>query len=501
MKFRVGVPRNHPLALPVLVDDWIPADHLARVVDRVVDALDLSEVEAKFHDHGPGAPAYSPKLLLKLLAYGYLTHRFSSRRISLACREDLGFLWLARPEQPRHSVISDFRQQHVDDLPEWLAQVVLLCIEEGMVGWKLGALDGTKIHADASKHKAMSFGRMTAVIPQLEEELKKIVAAHGAADDALPADPTVAAVPADHEDRVRERLAAIRKAQADLKAQWAKDHPADPEPPDSAQINFTDPESHIMVTKNQGVQQAYNSQIVVDAQEGIIVAAVVSAHPNDMEELAPAMEAVQATGGQMFEQTVADAGYFSAANVQKLEALGSEGYIAAGSDTWRTVNGQKLFGKGQFRYDPTTDVFRCPGDQKIEHTGDGQESVGGGETRAIAIYRSDRATCGACSLKAQCLTAKQSTKKLTRGADDAIRDAMKAKVRSPEGDAIYRRRKAIVEPAIGIVKETMGFRQWSLRGLRKVRGEFALVAMAYDIRKIWRKMRTRGQKAVAAFSA
>jgi transposase len=156
MKFRVGVPRNHPLALPVLVDDWIPADHLVRVIDRVVDALDLSEVDAKFHDQGPGAPAYPPKLLLKLLAYGYLTQRFSARRISLACHEDLAFLWITRLEHPQHSVISAFRQRHVDDLPEWLAQVVLLCIEEGMVGWKLGALDGTKIHADASQHQAMS---------------------------------------------------------------------------------------------------------------------------------------------------------------------------------------------------------------------------------------------------------------------------------------------------------------------------------------------------------
>jgi len=362
VKFRVGVPLDQPLALPALVDDWIGPDHLARVVDQVVDAWDLSDVEAAFHDQGPGAPAYPPKLLLKLFAYGYLTHRFSSRRISLACREDLGVMWLARLEQPKHSVISTFRQQHVDELPEWLAQVVLLGVEAGMVGWKLGAVDGTKIHADASKHQAMSHGRMTTVIPQLEEELKKLVAAHGAADEALPADPTVTAGPADHEGRIRERLAAIRQAQADLKTQWAKDHPMDAEPPDGAQINFTDPESHIMVTKNQGVQQAYNGQIVVDAQDGIIVAAVVSAHPNDMEELGPAMEAVEATAGHTFEQTVVDAGYFSASNVQTLEDLGTDGYLAAGSDDWRTLKGQKLFGKGQFRYGPEADTFRCPGD-------------------------------------------------------------------------------------------------------------------------------------------
>ncbi len=250
MKFRTGVPRNEPLTLPAVVDDWIGPDHLVRVIERVVDALDLSQVEAKFHDQGAGAPAYAPKLLVKLLTYGYLTHRFSSRRISQATQEDLGFIWLARMEQPKHSVIAAFRQDHVDHIPGWLAQVILLCIDEGMVGWKLGALDGTKIHADASKHKAMSYGRMTKAIAELEAELQQIVAAHGAAD---------------HEDRAREKLAAIRQAQADLKAKWAQDHPTDAELPESAQINFTDPESHIMVTKTQGLQQAYNAQIVVDA--------------------------------------------------------------------------------------------------------------------------------------------------------------------------------------------------------------------------------------------
>ena len=501
MKFRVGVPRNQPLALPALVDDWIGPNHLVRVIDQVVDALDLSEVEAKYHDAGAGAPAYAPKLLLKLLIYGYLTHRFSSRRISLACREDLGFIWLARMERPQHSVIAAFRQQHVEVLPDWMAQVLVLCVEAGMVGWQLGAIDGSKFRADASKHKAMSYGRMKTVIPQLEEELQKLVAAHGAADEQTPVDPTIAAQPADHEDRVRQRLAVIRQAQAELKTQWVAEHPKDAEPPDTAQINFTDPESHIMVTKNQGVQQAYNVQIAVDAHEGVIVATVVSAHPNDMEELGPVLDAVEATAGRTFEKTVIDAGYFSASNVKDLETRKVDGYIAAGPDDWRTAQGQKLFGKGQFQYDAEQDTYTCPGDQTLPHTSDRKESVGGGEKRSIGVYRSERAACGACPLKAQCLTAKQSYKQLTRGADDPVRDAMKAKVRSPEWEAIYRRRKGVVEPVFGILKETLGFRQWSLRGLTKVRGELALLVIAYDVRKIWGKMRAQARKGLLVNSA
>jgi transposase len=502
MKFRVGIPLDQPLALPARVDDWIPPHHLVRIIDQVVDVLDLSAAEHAFHDQGAGAPAYAPKMLLKLLAYGYLTQRFSSRRISQACQEDLGFMWLARLEHPHHSILAAFRQQHVAELPEWLAQVILLCMDLGMVGWKLGALDGSKIHADASKHQAMSYGRMQEVIPKLEAELETIVAAHGAADDQVPPVPNVSPLPADHEDRVRQRLAAIKQARAELKARWAADHPeedTEAEPPAGTQINFTDPDSHIMVTKNQGVQQAYNTQIVVDAQDGIIVGATVSAHPNDMEEVTPALDSVARLTGQMFEKLVLDAGYFSAANVTQLIARDVDAYIAAGPNAWRTIHGQKLFGKGQFVYQPATDTFDCPAHHPLAHHGDRQEEVGGGAVRMVGIYRGDRATCGACPLKDQCLTAKQSTKHLTRGADDAVRDAMKAKVRSVEGDTLYRRRKGIVEPVFGILKETLGFRQWSLRGLKKVTGELALLVMAYNIRKLAAKLRQLGAEAPAVW--
>ena len=292
-----------------------------------------------------------------------------------------------------------------------------------------------------------------------------------------PPSPTCPLTPADHEDRVRQRLAAMKKARAELKDRWTADHPEEgpeAEPPAGTQINFTDPDSHITVTKNQGVQQAYHTQIVVDAQDGIIVGTTTSAHPNDMEEVTPALDSVARLTGQMFEILVLDAGYFSAANVSELTARDVDAHIAAASDAWRTFHGQKLFGKGQFVYQPATDTFDCPAHHTLEHHRDRQEAVGGGAMRMVGLYRGDRATCGACPLKGQCLTAKQSTKHLTRGADDAVRDAMKAKVRSAEGDALYRRRQGIVEPVFGILKETLGFRQWSLRGLKKVTGEFAL---------------------------
>ena len=483
MRFRTGWDPDQPLLLPPRPDEWLSPGHLARVVSEAVDAWDLSTAEAAFHSRGPGASAYPPKLLLKLLLYGYLPQRFSSRRISEACREDLAFLWLSRLTQPKHSTIAAFRQQHSADLPGWMAQVVCLCMDLGMVGFRLGAVDGTKIHSDASKHKAMSYQRMKEVIPQLKKELAHWVAAHET--DAVPPAPEL---PADHVERVQERLARIQQAKADLEARWVLDHPDDPEPEAKAQINFTDPESAIMVTKNQGVQQAYNAQIVVDAQEGVIVGTALSAHPHDVREFEPALEAVEATTGRPFAQVTADAGYFSADNVTAANAQQVDAYIAAGSDQWRTVKGHKLFGKGQFVYDAETNTYQCPAHQELPYRGDRTESIGGGQKRHVAVYRGERATCGACPLKDQCTASKNKAKQLTRGADDAIRDAMKAKVRTPEGDAVYRQRQGIVEPAIGILKETRGFRQFSMRGMEKVTGEWTLLILAFNIRKIARKL-------------
>ena len=492
MQFRRGVSPDQAFLLPPRVDEWLPPGHLARVVDEAIDLLDLSAAEAAFHTTGAGAPAYPPKLLLKLLTYGYLTQRFSSRRISSACREDLALMWLARLQQPRHSVLAAFRTQHAEDLPGWMAQVVLVCLDLGMVGLKLGAIDGSKFQADASKHKAMSYKRIKEVLPVLKAEIATLVARQGAADAAEA--PPGPAVPADRLDRLPAQLARVQKAEADLEARWAAAHPEDPTPPDGTQISFTDPDSHIMVTKTRGVQQAYNGQVVVDATAGVIVGATLSAHPNDQQELEPALTAVEtATGGAQFDQHTADAGYFSAGNVAVTEAHHVDAFIAAGADEWRHVKGQTLYGKGQFAYDETTNTYRCPGDQLLPWHHTRTEAVGGEATRTVEVYRGDRATCGACPLKAQCLTPKQRQKALTRGADDAVRDAMKEKVRTPAGDTIYRTRKGQVEPAFGIIKETLGFRQFSVRGQTQCAGEWALVCLTYNVRKIAAALRRRAR--------
>ena len=170
-----------------------------------------------------------------------------------------------------------------------------------------------------------------------------------------------------------------------------------------------------------------------------------------------------------------------------------DAYIAAGSDQWRKVAGHTLFGKGQFVYDEESNTYACPAYQILPWNRRNKESVGGSAVRTVEVYQGDRATCGACPLKAQCLTPKKSFKVIKRGPDDEVRDSMKAKVRSVEGDAIYRTRKGQVEPAFGIIKETLGFRQFSLRGETKVRGEWALVCLTYNLRKIGHLLQKTGE--------
>lgn len=513
MRVRDGHRLDQDWLLPPSMDEWLTPDHLARAVSQAVAGLDLTGVETPYHQSGPGAPPYDPALVLRVLIYGYLTQRLSSRRMAQACREDLPMMWLARGLQPRHTVLAAFRAQHADQIPRWMAQVVMACTAAGWVGWQLGAVDGSKIQANASKHKAMSYARMKALVPQLEAEIAALVATHGARDAAD------RPVPPDRLARLRQRLTQVQAAMRALEAAEAEapaggspaappsttaragqpvgdpaaaprsEAPpaADPEPsasvpPDAAQYNFTDPESAIMTTKTRGVQQAYNAQILVDARAGVIVGYTVSAHATDVTELVPTLDA--AVGDRLPAQIVADAGYWSATNLTALSARGRDGYIAAGAAA-DALGPNDRVRKAHLRYDATTDTYTCPADQAIPYRRTRTATLGG-QAVAVRVYRTDAATCAGCAWAARCLAAGRRTRTVERYPDDATRDAMVAKLRTDAGAAIYRRRKGIVEPVWGILKQALGFRQFGRRGLARVTEEFGWLVLAYNIRKLAR---------------
>lgn len=423
---------NQDFLMPPSLRQWLPEDHLVYFVSDVVEQLDLSAIHAKYGDEKRGQPPYDPQLMTKLLVYGYCTGVFSSRKIQKRIQEDIGFKILAAGNEPDFRTISDFRKIHLEALKGLFEQVLEMALESGAV--KLGrvSLDGTKVKANASKHKAMSYGRMKEKQQQLRAEVKELLAQAEAADeeeDRRHGDQRGDELP--EELRCREtRLARIKQAKkvveqrAREKAAAAGKSPEQvkqAKPEEKDQYNFTDPESRIMKGAD-GFVQAYNAQAAVEPELGLIVGQLVTQAANDKEQLQPMVEAIEEQSGQRPEAILADSGYCSEENLKYLESADQpekkiEGYIATG----RQKHG-----------DHRAPCKRGP---------------------------------------------------LPKGATRV--DRMRRKLQTKVGKAVYAARKYVVEPVFGQIKQARGFRQFVLRGIRKVQGEWALVCLTHNVLRLY----------------
>jgi transposase len=443
--------------LPASVQDYVPKDHPSRfIVALVREHLDLSEIEASYASP-LGQPAFHPALMTALLLHGYASGIGSSRRIAKACRERADFMMIVAGDPPDFRTISDFRKRHLSALKQLFVQVLKLCEAAGLV--KLGhvAFDGSKIRANASKHKAMSYGRMEARASELEAEVDKWLAAAEAADAAedklYGRDKRGDALPAWVADKKRRaakiraakaKLEAEAKAAAEAKAKAAAEAeekrqaegrrkpgkpaaPPSPEPDPKAQKNFTDPESRIMKSKD-GFVQSYNGQIAVDAHAQVIVAHDVTQSAVDSGQLLGMADAVEANLGRKPAEASADAGYCSEANLAGLEERKIDAYVA---------------------------------------TGRAKDAVAGAAQEEAAPADAAAATGSA-----------QEAEVPTRV------EAMRTKIKSGGHASPYRLRKQVVEPVFGQIKQARGFRQFLLRGIEKVRGEWALVCTAHNLLKL-----------------
>ena len=342
--YRTYLPEQE-LLLPPSLREWLAEDHLAYFVSDVVDQLDLSAIHAVYEKEKRGQPPYDPRLMTKLLVYGYCTGVFSSRRIGKRLQEDIPFKVLAAGNEPDFRTISDFRKIHIETLESLFEQVLAMALECGSI--KLGrvSLDGTKLKANASKHKAMSYGRMKEKQQQLKEEAKQLLAAAEAADEAedrqygsrrgdeLPEElrrretrlAKIKEAKKVLEQRARDKAAAEGKSAADAKL--AK-------PDDKDQYNFTDPESRIMKGAD-GIVQGYNAQAAVEPTLLLIVGQTVTEAANDKKQLQPMVELIEQQSGQRPEAILADNGYCSEENLEHLESAEEpkrkiEGFIATG---------------------------------------------------------------------------------------------------------------------------------------------------------------------------
>src|SRR5712691_10990017 len=412
------------LLMPPALADWVPEDHLARFVSDVVDTLDLAAIEESY-DEERGYPPYHPRMMVKVLLYGYCTGVYSSRKIARQLTDSVAFRFLAAGNQPDFRTVSEFRKRHGAALAGLFQQVLRLCRRAGLV--KLGqvAIDGTKIKANASKHKAMSYRRMheaeAALAGEVAELLRRAEVADQAEDARYGAERRGDELPAELARR-ESRLAKIREAKAALEAEarmraQGDGTPSDEaRPPDKAQRNFTDPESKIQKS-SEGFIQGYNAQVAVDATAQVIVAQHVTAASPDAEQLQPAVAAMVSGLHRRPQVVLADAGYWSEANVVALQQRGIDPLIATA------------------RRNPRETVPKAPR---------GRPPAG--------------------------LTLKQ---RMTRT------------LATLRGHALYARRKAIVEPPFGQIKHARGFRQFLRRGLRAVGEEWALICTSHNLLKLY----------------
>lgn len=440
------IDRATPFLLPPSVEDWLPKDHLARFVVDIVDQLDLSALTRQYR--GTGSAAYHPTVMLGLLIYGYATGVYSSRRIEAATHDSIAFRYIAANEQPDHDSLCSFRRRFLKEIEVLFVQV--LCIARQMKLLKLGtiALDGTKVHANASRHSALSYGHAQKIEAQLEAEVKEMLARAEAADQ----EPLPKGLSIPKELALREeRLAAIRQAKAQIETRAAERQAREqadfeakmkareertartgkkpggkpPAPPSAGvrptdQINLTDADSRIMPATGKGFEQSYNAQAAVDTESLLVVATGMAQVATDKQQVAPMLEALAELPEELgrVKHLLADTGYFSAANVESCVQEKIEPLLAAGRD---------------------------------KHHPHWEERF---------------------------------TEPLPPAKPASAMDRMKHRLKTRKGRARYALRKQTVEPVFGIIKSVMHFRQFLLRGLEAVRGEWSLVTMAWNIKRM-----------------
>jgi transposase len=436
---------NQALKQTVTIEECLPPGHLARFMVAIIAMLDLS---AMYRQYAPrGGEAYAPEILLGLLFYGYATGVFSSRKIEKATYESIPFGFMAGGLHPDHDTIANFRKTFLAEIAELFVQVLLVAKEMGVL--KLGniSLDGSKLHADASKSKAVSYRRLMQLEKKLRAEVEELLVLGERADQGslpkgldvgeelvfrqarlanlaqakavleLRAEERYQAEKAEYEAKLREREEKARRK--GRKPGGRKPKPPQPSPRDKDQYNFTDPESRIMKNStNDGFDQHYNAQVAVDQESYLIVANTLSNHVTDQAEAIPTLDAIPAAVGQPRAGAL-DAGYFSEHNITQMERRGIEPYIATGREPHHRSWKARL---AELPAPPAQDA--------------------------------------------------------------SPRVKMAYKLKTEIGQAIYGLRKSTVEPVIGIIKEVLGFRQFSLRGLTAAAGEWCLVCLAFNLKRL-----------------
>jgi len=462
-----------PYILPQSIEDWLPEDHLARFVVEIVGKLDLGPLRGSYA--GRGSTPYDPGMLLSLLFYGYATGVRSSRKIEAATFDSIAFRYISANSHPDHDTIASFRLTFLERIPEYFVRILEVAREMGLRKVGIVSLDGTKVKANASKHRAMSYKHARKIRKQLEDEVKELLRMAEEAERTEKR--TVIDIPAELKRR-EKRLDLIEEAIKEIEGRAAERYrmekeeydgkvavreekekktgkkakgkkPAEPKPgpADKDQVNFTDDESRIMPVSGGGFERAYNAQAVVDNDSRLIVGTDLGHTPVDKQALQPVLEDMRRNpeGLTTPETVLADAGYCSKANTDYCVERGIEPLISIG----REQHNMPL-------------VERC----------------GGGVEAPAATEETEMS-----SVVAKSEFCEEKGEEVRPIVDNSM-ERMKAELKTHEGRAKYGKRKGVVEPVFGIIKEVLKFRRFLLRGLKKAKGEWTLACMAYNLKRM-----------------
>ena len=464
------------MLFPASIGDYLSEDHLAWAIDDVVDSLDLSCLYKKVPS--VGNPSYHPKMMLKILFYGYATSNFSSRKIAKGTETDVAFIFLSGMQKPDFRTISDFRKNNAEELPKLFVQIVRLCKKLDLVGLGHIAIDSTVIKASANRDRTYDRERFILEEQAIQEEIKELLDAAQKVDD--------------EEDRIfgphlrgdempenvrsrQKRLEKIKEAKKKLEKESLKE------------INLTDSDATFQREKGKVFRPGYRAEVVVDEKEQVIVACDVTNKLNDRKELLPSIERAVNNLPEIVSQdpsliVTADSDYSAMESLKKLE---EKPYIDAyipdskyqSKQDGNTTDEDSPFHKKHFTYNPDKDVYICPNKKELTFRRRAIDDT----TAAYSFYCCDH--CRDCPYFGTCT-------KSPRGRGIAVYDnreqiyKMRRKLDSAEGKRIYSKRKIIVEPVFGNIKHNLHFREFLLRGLKKVKAEFLLVAIVHNIRKI-----------------
>ena len=468
--YKKGVDRMENAQLPLRLDDWVSADNPVRAIDAYVDSLDLSALGFDLTAPNPtaaGQPAYPPASLLKLYLYAYVNRLRSSRVLERECQRNLELIWLVLGFQFSHKTVADFRKRNAKALRRVHADFIALCKDLNLLGGKRAGVDGSHFNGNVSDKSFRSLKSLAQDIEKLEQKAAKWLEDMDAADregfDAPSHDP---GLPAKLEKL--KALQALKKTkEEELKALEASGE---------TQRSATDPDARQLNKRGQKTA-GYNVQIVVDDKHKLIVAGEVVQDGNDLNQLHPMLSQAKAALGVEELEGLGDKGYFNASQIAACERDGITVYVPEPGKGGRQRQ-EGRFVQGDFTYDPDTDTYRCPGDHVLGKSGEPRLKNGS----LVQRYACPEAHCRDCPLKGQCITAKSACREVYRSGHEAVLERHRKRMGANPWHS--KKRSAMVEHPFGTLKCRAGWNHFLVRGLNKVRGEWSLMALAYNFTRV-----------------